>query len=89
MTAHAPTRPTGARPWALSGTALVAAGVLAVLGLHVVAVDVDPVRRTLSQYALGRGSPCSTLRCSPSPSGPSRCWPVWPGRGSCACAAPR
>ena len=57
MTAHAPTRPTGARPWALSGTALVAAGVLAVLGLHVVAADVDPVRRTLSQYALGPWKP--------------------------------
>ena len=53
MTAHAPIRSTAARPWALSGTALVAAGVLAVLALHVVAVDVDPVRRTLSQYALG------------------------------------
>ena len=56
MTAHAPTRP-GVRPWALSGTALVAVGVLAVLGLHVVAVDVDPLRRTLSQYALGPWKP--------------------------------
>ena len=51
MTAHAPTRP--ARAWALSGTVLVATGVLGVLGLHVVAVEVDPLRRTLSQYALG------------------------------------
>lgn len=57
MTAHAPTRPTGARSWALSGTALVAAGVVAVLGLHVVAAEIDPVRRPLSQYALGPWKP--------------------------------
>jgi hypothetical protein len=57
VTAHTSTRPTGARPWALTGTALVAAGVLMVLALHVVAVEVDPVRRTLSQYALGPWKP--------------------------------
>jgi hypothetical protein len=54
VTAHAPIRSAAARTWALSGTALIAAGVVAVLALHVVALEeVDPVRRTLSQYALG------------------------------------
>jgi hypothetical protein len=58
VTAHVPTRSVAARTWALSGTALVAAGVVAVLVLHVVALDeVDPVRRTLSQYALGPWKP--------------------------------
>ena len=58
MTAHAPIRSAAARTWALSGTALIAAGVLAVLALHVVALEeVDPVRRTLSQYALGPWKP--------------------------------
>ena len=57
MTAPAPPGLAGARTWALSGTALVVAGVVAVLGLHVVAVEVDPVRRTLSQYALGPWKP--------------------------------
>jgi hypothetical protein len=54
VAAHAPIRSAAARTWALSGTALIAAGVVAVLALHVVALEeVDPVRRTLSQYALG------------------------------------
>ena len=46
-----------ARAWALSGTALVAAGVAAVLALHLVAPEIDPVRRTISQYALGPWKP--------------------------------
>ena len=58
MTAHAPIRSAAARTWALSGTALIVAGVVAVLALHVVALEeVDPVRRTLSQYALGPWKP--------------------------------
>jgi hypothetical protein len=58
VTAHAPIRSAAARTWALSGTALIAAGVVAVLALHVVALEeVDPVRRTLSQYALGPWKP--------------------------------
>ena len=58
MAAHAPIRSAAARTWALSGTALIAAGVVSVLALHVVALEeVDPVRRTLSQYALGRWKP--------------------------------
>jgi Protein of unknown function (DUF998) len=40
-----------------SGAALVGAGVVAVLALHVLATDVDPIRRTLSQYALGPWKP--------------------------------
>ena len=46
------------RPWALSGVALIVAGAVAVLALHVVTFDeIDPVRRTLSQYALGPWKP--------------------------------
>src|SRR5919112_4746950 len=58
VAAHAPIRSAAARTWALSGTALIAAGGVSVLALHVVALEeVDPVRRTLSQYALGRWKP--------------------------------
>jgi hypothetical protein len=68
MTADAPASPSipspgitlaapAARAWALSGLALVAAGSLAVLALHVLAPEVDPVRRTVSQYALGPWKP--------------------------------
>jgi Protein of unknown function (DUF998) len=58
VTAHVPTRSAAALAWASSGTALVAAGVVMVLALHVLALDeVDPVRRTLSQYALGPWKP--------------------------------
>jgi len=46
-----------ARAWALGGLALIAAGAVAVLALHVVAPEVDPVRRTVSQYALGPWKP--------------------------------
>jgi len=54
VTAHAVPRSTGARTWALSGAVLIAVGVVAVVALHVVTLDeIDPVRRTLSQYALG------------------------------------
>jgi Protein of unknown function (DUF998) len=53
-TAPAPLR---VRAWALSGAALVTAGIAAVLALHLVAPDVDPVRRTISQYALGPWKP--------------------------------
>ena len=55
MTAPAPTR--SARGWALAGAALVGAGVVIVLALHVLAPEVAPVRRTLSQYALGPWKP--------------------------------
>ena len=41
----------------LSGAALVVAGVATVLALHVLAPEVDPIRRTLSQYALGPWKP--------------------------------
>ena len=58
MTAHAVPRSTGARTWALSGAVLIAVGVVAVVALHVVTLDeIDPVRRTLSQYALGPSKP--------------------------------
>jgi hypothetical protein len=58
VTAHAPTRSTAALGWASGGTALIVAGVATVLALHVLALDeVDPVRRTLSQYALGPWKP--------------------------------
>jgi hypothetical protein len=58
VTVPAPTRTAGARTWALAGTALIVAGVVAVLALHVVTLEeVDPVRRTLSQYALGPWKP--------------------------------
>jgi hypothetical protein len=54
----APARSIAARTWALSGTALIVAGVVAVLALHVVTFEeIDPVRRTLSQYALGPWKP--------------------------------
>lgn len=55
MTVHAPAPPT--RGWALSGAALVAAGAVVVLALHLLAPEIDPVRRTLSQYALGPWKP--------------------------------
>ena len=58
MTAHAPVVPArSARSWALSGAALVVAGAVVVLALHVLAPENDPVRRTLSQYALGPWKP--------------------------------
>lgn len=58
LTAPAPAPlAAGARAWALSGTVLVAAGIVVVLALHLLAPDVDPVRRTLSQYALGPWKP--------------------------------
>ena len=58
MTVPVPTRAAGARIWALAGTALIVAGVVAVLALHVVTLEeIDPVRRTLSQYALGPWKP--------------------------------
>ncbi|MGZ8750820.1 MAG: DUF998 domain-containing protein, partial [Pseudonocardia sp.] len=58
MAAPAPTRTAGARAWALAGTALIAGGVVAVLALHVVTLDeINPLRRTLSQYALGPWKP--------------------------------
>jgi energy-converting hydrogenase Eha subunit A len=58
VTTHAPTRYAAALARASSGTALVATGVVTVLVLHVLAIDeVDPVRRTLSQYALGPWKP--------------------------------
>ena len=57
MTAHVPTR-SDVRTWALSGTALIAAGVVAVLALHAVTLEeIDPLRRTLSQYGLGPWKP--------------------------------
>jgi hypothetical protein len=58
VSALAPARSAGARTWALAGTVLIAAGVVAVLALHVVTFDeINPVRRTLSQYALGSWKP--------------------------------
>ena len=58
MTAPAPTRTAGARAWALAGIALIGGGVAAVLALHVITLDeIDPLRRTLSQYALGPWKP--------------------------------
>jgi hypothetical protein len=56
LTAYTPATRT-ARGWALSGVAFVGAGVAIVLALHVLAPDVDPIRRTLSQYALGPWKP--------------------------------
>ena len=54
MTTHAPVAlPRTARAWASGGVLLVVAGVVAVLALHVLAPEVAPIRRTLSQYALG------------------------------------
>ena len=54
----APARFAVARTWALGGTALIVAGVVAVLALHVVTFEeINPVRRTLSQYALGPWKP--------------------------------
>jgi hypothetical protein len=53
-----PVAPTAtARTWALSGAALVGAGVVVMLALHVLAPEVAPLRRTLSQYALGPWKP--------------------------------
>lgn len=40
-----------------AGVALVAVGALLVVGLHVLAPEVEPLRRTLSQYALGPWKP--------------------------------
>ena len=58
MAAPAPTRTAGARAWALAGTALIVGGVVAVLALHVITLDeINPLRRTLSQYALGPWKP--------------------------------
>jgi hypothetical protein len=59
VTAHAPAPPSRtARGWALPGVALVGVGVVTVLVLHVLAAaEVDPIRRTLSQYALGPWKP--------------------------------
>jgi hypothetical protein len=58
VAAPAPTRSAGARTWAQAGVALIAAGVVAMLALHVVTfAEIDPVRRTLSQYALGPWKP--------------------------------
>jgi hypothetical protein len=58
VSAPAPARFAGARTWALTGTALIATGVVAVLALHVVTFDeIHPFRRTLSQYALGSWKP--------------------------------
>ena len=58
MTAPARARTAGARARALTGTALIAGGVVAVLALHVVTLDeINPLRRTLSQYALGPWKP--------------------------------
>ena len=54
----APARTAGARAWALAGTTLVVGGVVAVLALHVITLDeINPLRRTLSQYALGPWKP--------------------------------
>jgi Protein of unknown function (DUF998) len=53
----APQPDARARLWALGGVVLVGAGALAVLALHVLAPEVDPVRRTVSQYALGPWKP--------------------------------
>jgi Protein of unknown function (DUF998) len=54
----APVRSAVARTWALGGTTLIVAGVVAVLALHVVTFEeINPVRRTLSQYALGPWKP--------------------------------
>jgi uncharacterized protein DUF998 len=53
-----PAAPTRTSPgWAVAGTALVVAGSAVVLALHVLAPENDPVRRTLSQYALGPWKP--------------------------------
>ncbi|MDF3050309.1 MAG: hypothetical protein K0R87_1947 [Pseudonocardia sp.] len=54
LTAPAPAR---ARAWALAGAALVVAGIAAMLALHLVSPEVDPARRTISQYALGPWKP--------------------------------
>jgi hypothetical protein len=48
---------TTARRLALGGTALVATGVLLVLALHALAPEVPPLRRTISEYALGPRKP--------------------------------
>ena len=53
-----PAVPTRTSPgWAVAGTALVVAGSVVVLALHGLAPENDPVRRTLSQYALGPWKP--------------------------------
>ena len=56
MALTAPT-PARTRAWALAGTALVVAGIAAMLALHLVSPEVDPARRTISQYALGPWKP--------------------------------
>jgi Protein of unknown function (DUF998) len=57
VTTHVPPRERTGRRLALVGGALVGAGAVAVLALHVLAPEVEPVRRTLSQYALGPWKP--------------------------------
>jgi hypothetical protein len=61
VTTTAPVAPTradsAARLSAQAGLVLVAAGAVAVLALHALAPEVDPVRRTVSQYALGPWKP--------------------------------
>ena len=57
MTTHAPAPTRTARGTAVLGVLLVGAGVVAVLALHVLAPEVAPLRRTLSQYALGPWKP--------------------------------
>ncbi|MCW0215689.1 MAG: DUF998 domain-containing protein [Pseudonocardia sp.] len=42
-----------ARTCALAGAGGAAIAVVLILGLHVVATDVDPIRRTISEYGLG------------------------------------
>ncbi len=56
MALTAPT-PARTRAWALAGAALVMAGIAAMLALHLVSPEVDPARRTISQYALGPWKP--------------------------------
>lgn len=50
-------RTRAAHRWAQAGIALLTAGVATVLALHVLAPEVEPLRRTLSQYALGPWKP--------------------------------
>jgi Protein of unknown function (DUF998) len=57
VTTHAPAPTRVARGAAVLGVLLVGAGAGAVLALHVLAPEVAPLRRTLSQYALGPWKP--------------------------------
>ena len=66
VAAPAPARTSGARAWALAGTALIAGGVVAVLALHVITLEeINPLRRTLSLVRAGlvplRGAAVSLL----------------------------